>query len=224
MTQNNYQEQLDQIWTILNRTAQIQQETKLMFQETKAMFQETDKKFQETDKKFQKTDKKFKETDKKLQEAFQETSTKINQLSGLFGGQWGKLIEALVSSDAERIFQERGIAITGKGQRQKRKRNGETMEIDVILSNGDVVVAIEAKSLLSSDDVNDFLKRLEKFSLFFPEYKNYHLYGAVAALDIPDNVGKQAYRKGLFVIGVTGEGLTEIKNDMAFKPKDFANH
>ena len=54
---------------------------------------------------FKETDAKFKETDAK----FKETDRKINQLSGLFTSQWGKLIEALVEPNVLDLFQRRGI-------------------------------------------------------------------------------------------------------------------
>ena len=32
---------------------------------------------------------------------------------------------------------------------------------------------------------------------------------------------RYAYHKGLFVLGLTGEGLVTIRNDMNFRPRDF---
>jgi len=49
----------------------------------------------------------FKETDAR----FKETDKKINELSGLFSSQWGKMIEALVEPNALKLFQVRGIQV-----------------------------------------------------------------------------------------------------------------
>jgi hypothetical protein len=42
--------------------------------------------------------------------------------------------------------------------------------------------------------------------------------GAVTGMIIPDNVAQYAYKKGLFVIGQTGEQLV-VRNDAKFKAK-----
>ena len=44
------------------------------------------------------------------------------------------------------------------------------------------------------------------------------LMGAVAAMVIPDNVGKYAYKKGLFVLCQKGDSMV-ILNDAKFEPK-----
>ncbi|MBM3242714.1 hypothetical protein FJZ31_41165, partial [Candidatus Poribacteria bacterium] len=69
------------------------------------MFAETDRIL---DKRFKETDERFKETDKR----FKETDEKIKELAGLFTGQWGKLIEAMVKPSALNLFQERGVKVT----------------------------------------------------------------------------------------------------------------
>jgi hypothetical protein len=70
--------------------------------------------------------------------------------------------------------------VTGVAQRAKRQKDGETMEVDVLVTNGDDVVLIEAKSTLSVGDVKDHLQRLRTFPHFFPEYATHHVFGAVA--------------------------------------------
>ena len=44
--------------------------------------------------------------------------------------------------------------------------------------------------------------------------------GAVAAMVIPEDVGKYAYKKGLFVMAQHGEFMT-ILNDEKFEPEVF---
>jgi len=48
------------------------------------------------------------------------------------------------------------------------------------------------------------------------------VYGGVAGMDIVEEADKYAYRRGLFVLGMTGEGIARIMNDQKFTPKDFA--
>ena len=189
-----------------------------MFAETKRIFdKEIREAFAETDRKFQETDRKFQETDRK----FQETDKEIKELAKLFTGQWGKLIEALVKPSALKLFQERGIKVTETHQRVESYRNSSQMEIDIFLSNDQEVVVIEVKTTLKVQDVREFLEKLRQFTFFFPKYKGVKLYGAVAGVQIEEDADKFAYRRGLFVLAGSGEGLIKILNDESFRPKNF---
>ncbi|MBJ7899237.1 MAG: hypothetical protein GC158_04760 [Cyanobacteria bacterium RI_101] len=62
------------------------------------------------------------------------------------------------------------------------------------------------------------LERLGKFKRLLPRYQGFNLLGDVAAMVIPSDVARYAYRQGLFVIAQSGEDLM-ILNDEKFKPK-----
>ena len=159
----------------------------------------------------------FKETDVK----FKETDQKIRRLEGMMGMQWGRLIEALVKPSALHLFQERGIQVHYVYQRAKAEMGGDTMEIDILLENGNEVVVLEIKSMLRIGDVQEFLVDLDSFLRFFPRYQGYKIYGAVAGLEMVEGADRYAYKQGLFVLAVEGEGLVQMKNDAKFNPKDF---
>ena len=167
---------------------------------------------------FQETDKKFQETDKILKEKFQETDKKIKELSNLFTTQWGKLIEAMVEPPSVKMFQDRGIKIVESARNIISQRKGYEMELDVLLVNSTELVVIEVKTTFKTTDTNEFMEKMKKFKKAFPHYKNLKVYGAVAALKYERDVDKDAYRKGLFVIKATGEGLMKIANDKKFIP------
>ncbi len=172
---------------------------------------------------FKETDVRFKETDARLDARFQETDKKIRELSGLFSSQWGKLVEALVEPNALKLFQERGIKVHYVYRRVEAQMNGRTMELDLLLENSDEVVVIEVKSVLRVGDVRDHLQTINQLLLFFPRYQGYRIYGGVAGLDIVEDADKYAYRRGLFVLSATGEGIAQIKNDADFRPRDFGS-
>ena len=44
--------------------------------------------------------------------------------------------------------------------------------------------------------------------------------GAVAAMVLPQEIGRYAYRKGLFVLAQSGDAV-EIRNDDSFKPQQW---
>ena len=151
----------------------------------------------------------------------EENAKKIEQLSDTVNaltGKWGKFVEGLVAPGTVRIFKERGIEVERTYTRAESKINGEEMEIDVIVENEEYVVAIEVKSTLKVEDVNEHLEKLRGFREFFPRFKEQKLIGAVAGIIIEEEADKYAYRRGLFVIGQTGETVN-ILNDEKFKPK-----
>ena len=175
--------------------------------------------FKDTDAKFKDTDVKFKETDRQIK----ETDAKLRRLEGLFGNQWGRLIEALVQPNVLGLFQKRGHDVRRLHQRSKAQRNGSTLEIDLILEDAVEVVAVEVKSVLTIEAVNDFLVDLGEFAEFFPTYKSYRIYGAVAGLEVAADVERYATRRGLFVLRVTGNEMVQITNSDTFQPRNFGN-
>jgi hypothetical protein len=173
------------------------------------LFQETTLKFQETDRRFKETDLQFKETDRKIKE--------MTASIGRLGNRLGDFIEDAVRPSAVRLFKQRGIEVHEVQQNVSVQRGGEGIEIDLMVVNDSEAVAVECKSNLKVDDVNEHLERLGTLKRLLPRYAGFRVMGAVAALVIPDNVARYAYGKGLFVIGQSGDHL-EIRNDGQFTP------
>ena len=130
-------------------------------------------------------------------------------------------IEEMVEPAVVQLFQERGIDVTQTMSRLKSKRPGAAMEIDILVVNGSELVAVECKSRLSKDDVDDFLDRLQRFKLAFPQFRDFQVYGAVAGIESDHGIDSYAYRRGLFVIKQSGETV-KIINDVQFQPVGFA--
>lgn len=191
------------------------------FERVWAMFEETDRRFKETDrlvkevwKQSRETDRQIKETDKKFDKYF----GKLRELDR----NWGKLVEALVRPSVAKQFRERGIPVVGSGQQMERHRNGDTMEIDILLESEDMVIVVEVKTTLSVEDVNDHIrKHLEPFRLFFPRYQDKKILGAVAYIHSEENAHRYAYKKGLFVLTFTSGDMVEIQNNLKFVPREW---
>jgi len=190
----------------------------LTFEKVWLMFQETDRKFQESKLEW---DRQSKETDRILRESNAKTDKRIKELAELFTGQWGKLIEALIAPGCLALFKERGIKVTQRYPSPYSEKNGKTMEIDVLLVNDTELVVIEIKTTASVRHIDELLLDLQEFRYFFPHFKNYKIYGAIAALRYYAEGDKYAQRKGLFVLKSTGENLIQMQNDIKFKPKAF---
>ncbi len=210
------------------------QEIKGFFQEIRELYRETDRKFQETrqvmqeqsretrlamqeqsretDRKFQETDRRMAETDRQMK----ETDKRIGELTNRLG----EFVEEMVKPGVERLFQERGVDVHSQIGNMKAFDSEGGIQVDLAVRNTAEMVLVECKSKLSEDDVNDHLERLAKFKRYFPEYSDKQVMGAVAAMVIPEDVARYAYKKGLFVITQSGEVMT-ILNDEQFEPKIF---
>ena len=179
--------------------------------------EESNKKFErnleESSKKFEKNLASLEIEDKKLQK-------KIDSLTGV----WGKFVEGLVLPKIIEMFQARGIEIEMSAQSVKGFKNGqEFYEIDILLVDTNIAVAVEVKSTLSIDDVNEHLKRLDKIRQVKPKLFNLSgatIYGAVAGMIIEQDADRYAYKKGLFVLRQKGN-IVEIVNDDKFKPTEW---
>jgi len=202
------------------------QEVKDLLKEVAEQSKETDRRMQETDRRMQETDRRMQETDRRMQETdrqLQETDKQVKRVSqeiGRLGGRWGEFVESMVKPAVVRLFQQRGLDVHEVARNLTSNRNGIAAEIDLLVTNDKHCVAVEVKSFLSIDDINEHRERLEKFKMLFPRYINSILYGAVAGAVIPDDVARYAYKQGFFVIGQKGENM-EILNNSQFKPRVY---
>ncbi len=181
------------------------------------LFQETDRKFQESRQEF---DRRLQETDRVMKESQKETERAIkavNTCIGNLGNRLGQFVEEAVRPSAVRLFRECGIDVHEVQQNIAVKRDGEGLEIDLLVVNDKDAVAIECRRNLSIDDVNEHLARLDNIKRLLPRYKDNRVLGAVAGMVIPENVAQYAIRKGLYVIGQNGDHL-ELRNEQAFLP------
>ena len=129
----------------------------------------------ETNKELSKAHQEFKEEQKALQAAQVETDRILNKLSadvkevsrsvGRLSNRLGEFVEEAVRPSAVRLFRERGIDVHEVHQNVTSDREGSAFEIDLLVVNNQDVVAIECKSNLSIDDVNEHLERLEKIKV-----------------------------------------------------------
>lgn len=210
----------EEVYELFREVARQSLETRRLFQETERRFQETERRFQETERRFQETNAQFKETDARQDARSKETDRKIKEVTtaiGRLGNRLGEFVEEMVRPAAVRLFQARGIDVHQVFPRAYAERDGDAMEIDLLVVNGTDATLIEAKSELRIDDVREHLARLPRFKKLFPQYAAFRIMGAVAATVVPEEAARFAYRQGLFVLGQSGDTVT-IRNDEAFVP------
>ncbi len=201
------------------------EEASSYFKDVKDLFVQTDRKFLDTDRKFLDTDRKFQDTERLLKESSLETDKLVRELRvsiGQLGGRLGEFVEEMVKPGAVRLFQERGLDVRQVFRNVTRydEQGQFLMEVDLLVVDTDTAMAIECKSNCSVDDVAEHLDRLSRFKEYFPQYAAFHLYGAVAAMVMPDEAARFAYRKGLYVLAQSGDTVV-IRNDGTFQPREW---
>ena len=194
---------LDEVWALFREVADAQKETDRKFQETDHRFQETDRKFQETALQIEATNRQIKQISKKI---------------GDLGNRLGEFVEGLVKPAVVRLFQARGIAVHEVHPDVSVDRHNQGIQIDLLVVNDAEAVLVEVKSKLAQADIDEHLERLGKFKQMLPRYADVRALGAVAAMVVPPEVARYAYRQGLFVLAQTGDSVA-IVSDERFQPK-----
>lgn len=199
----------------------------MMFQQSERNFQESVKfmnqKFAETDEQFKETDKQFKETDKQFKEIaqrFKQTDQLINNLSGLFTSQWGRLVESMVEGAVVRLLNEAGIEVHYTIERARGCVAGENFEFDILALNTHVLVAIEVKTTLRPSDVKDFVKKMKKFKIYMPTYSQHKVLAGMAFLSAHSGAEIQAQKAGLFLIKAANDSAA-LLNPQGFEAREF---
>jgi len=228
------------VWRMFQETDRQLKETALQMKERAA---ETDRQMKEraaeTDRQMKEraaeTDRQMKEraaeTDRQMKERAAEfecvmkersaeTATVIKNLSkrlGDIGNRLGEFVEHMVSPAVVRLFQARGIEVHEVYPGVEAKRGGEAIEIDLLVVNDGTLVAVECKSKLTEEHVDEHLNRMEKLKRLLPLYKSHQALGAVAAMVMSDAVKNYALQHGFFVLRQNGDSI-EISNPEGFSP------
>ena len=113
-------ETLDEI-AQYSKQSQIEQEMRSL--ELDARFAETDRQLKETDRQLKETDRQLKETDRQLK----ETSLEVKRLSRQLSGTTGHIVEGLVSSSTEKLFEKAGLVLHNSGKNLKRSLPSENI-------------------------------------------------------------------------------------------------
>ena len=216
----------DDVWRIIQELAKTQKETERSFKETERSIKEADLRYQSMRDEFARE---AKERDDKAAREAKERDDKtdllfkaVNKQIGDLGGRLGQFVEEMVRPAAVRLFRQRGLDVhqVMKNLTAYDDFGQYRSEVDLLVINNKTAIAVECKSNLSIDDVNEHLERMNIFKVCYKQYAEFSLLGAVAAMVIPDDVGRYAYKQGLFVIAQNGETML-IRNDEKFSPKEW---
>lgn len=219
----------DDVWRTIQELAQMGKETDRLMKERAA---EADRRFQETERLMKEraaeAERRFQETERLMKERMAETDRQmaetdrqiksVNKKLGELGNRLGEFVEHMVAPAVVRLFQRQGIEVHEVHPGVEAKRNGEAIEIDLLVVNDGVLVAVECKSKLTHEHVEGHLARMAKLKQLLPHYSQCRAFGAVAAMVMSESVRAYAHKQGLYVLYQNGDSV-EVGNPDGFNPK-----
>ena len=205
--QEERENELKETWRLVRQNAAQMKESREEFDRgLKESREEFDRGLKESREEF---DRRMKETDRQVKEMFAETNASIRRISIEFIGVTGHMVEGLVGSSAEKIFQEAGFDLHDRGKNLIRvlAPGNRQMEVDAMLGNESIVVPVEVKEHFTKKKVKRFLRKMEMFRDFFPECADKEVIAAIAAINYEAGAAELAHEEGLLVIRVSSDDI-----------------
>jgi RecB family endonuclease NucS len=94
--------------------------------------------------------------------------------------------------------------------------------VDALLENGEYVMAVEIKSVVSQHDVDEHLERLERVRKEMNKRKDYRkLVGTVAGMVVEEKARRYAQDKGLYVLAQSGNSVEVAGAQKTFQAREW---
>jgi hypothetical protein len=170
---------------------------------------------------FKKAEEKFaaeqKRADAKYKKEQHETARQMGYLSRRFG----ELAEHLVAPNIKEKFNSMGYGFDYVTSRVDVGENGAATEVDILLENGKVSMAVEVKAKPTTADVKEHIERMEKLRQSH-RYQDgrLRLMGAIAGAIFPESVRDYTLKCGFYVIIQSGDTV-KIKVPSGFTPREW---
>jgi hypothetical protein len=135
----------------------------------------------------------------------------------------GELIETLIAARLWEKFPDYNLKRAYQRYPIFDEKNRIMTDIDILLSNTDLVMAVEVKRELDRmKDVDEHLKRMELIRKYPPsEIVGKKLLGAMAGGVVDADVRRHAWESGFFVLELTGESVDLVPPPEGFVPQEW---
>ncbi|WP_461251842.1 hypothetical protein, partial [Treponema sp. R8-4-B8] len=96
-------------------------------------------------------------------------------------------------------------------------------DIDILLSNTSICMAVEVKRWLErTDQVDEHIKRMQLIRQYPPaEVKDKKLLGAIVGAVVTPEAREYAEQNGFFILELTGEDVRLLEPPEGFQPKEW---
>ena len=143
-----------------------------------------------------------------------ELTEQVKNLGKQIGGVdkiFGDMAEYVSYNNLKSLLREQAsIAIDRVAKRLKVFREEKDYEFDLIAPGPGVVVVIEVKTTLRSDNISDFAAIMPKFTDFCSEYEGRDVYGGFAYMKAQDGAEALAHKHGMLTIRAIGGSTSEL--------------
>jgi hypothetical protein len=194
----------------------MQAHENLTFEKVWASIMDLRESQKETDRQMKETDRQMKETDRQMK----ETDRKIGEL----GNRFGELAEHLVAPGIMDKFNERGFNFTRCSNDVIIKEPGNPnaiAEVDIMLENGETVIAVEVKAKAKQADIDKHIKRMELLRRIADQRMDTRKYqGAVAVAILSQEMRDSILQNGFYTIEQTGDTV-KLTNPEGFIPREW---
>jgi hypothetical protein len=184
------------------------------FEELRKLNAETERALKEANAKTEETlNRAIASTEKTLNRTLASTEKTLNRALGGISNTIGALIEHVMTAGLPKKFKKFGFSFNRVTTvKWAGGENNIYTEIDGLLENGDQAMAVEVKTTLRNEDIDDHLTRMERVR----KYADLHgdkrdFLSAIAAGNVSKSAREYALKKGLFVIEPAGEDVKITK-------------
>jgi hypothetical protein len=187
----------------------------ITFKKVWATLQENAQQQRETDRQIQKTAKEI--------EDLKKTVERVTRNVGGLNRSLGELIETLIAARLWEKFAEYNLKRAYQRMPIFDENNRILTDIDILLSNTTLAMAVEVKHELNKTrDIDEHLKRMELIRKYPPaEVGNKKILGALAGGVVDPDVQRYAWENGFFVLELTGESVRLVPPPEGFTPQQW---
>ncbi|MEO0213533.1 MAG: hypothetical protein ABIL49_06645, partial [candidate division WOR-3 bacterium] len=122
------------------------------------------------------------EEDRKRAEEDRKKIENLTKAISDLNGIWSDYTEKIILDGFENAAKEYGLEIIRPVVKPSsvKTKDGDNYEIDGLAVGRDFVIIIETKTTVRENSLKQLEKNINRFLEFYPEYRNYKLYGAIA--------------------------------------------
>jgi hypothetical protein len=189
-------------------------------QKLEKSMEKSNEEFQKLEKSMEKSNEEFnKKLEKSIEEAKKDTlklKKSLDKSMGELSNKLGSIVEKIMIPDLPKKFKKLGYSFNQISTFIIAE--GVYAQIDGLLENGKLAVAVEVKTTLRNEDIDDHLLRMEKIRQHATEKGDTRQFmGAMATIIASDSAKTYALKHGLFIIEPSGESVKVTKP--ATKPR-----
>nr|VFJ42583.1 MAG: hypothetical protein BECKDK2373B_GA0170837_10026 [Candidatus Kentron sp. DK] len=191
----------------------------ITYEEVLSLFRETDRGFQEAARLSKETSREIRDLKRTVMEQSRQIKEQGRQLGGI-GDKFGYFTEGMALPSMERILTEH-FGMTVIMPRVRIRKNGETLEIDVLAyANDDVnlAVVVEVKSRVKPAALDPLRSILTRFRVLYPEHRDKAVIGILAGVDWDRGVAEAAREEGFLTASIRDE-IFDLTTPEGFEAK-----